>query len=95
MALAAAAAFATGGEYWVYVGAGLFIFSALLDRADGVLARLTGRFSKMGHRLDLIADFGADALTFIAMGIGARAGWLGWLAPVLGAISAIGVGALF
>lgn len=95
MALAAAAAFAAGRDYLIYVGSGLFVLSALLDRADGELARYTGRFSKMGHRLDLIADFGADALLFMAMGIGAQTGWLGWTAPVLGVVSALGIAALF
>jgi archaetidylinositol phosphate synthase len=93
--VAAALSFATGSAGWISVGAVLFTISALLDRADGELARLTRRFSRLGHRLDLIADFGGDALIFIAMGIGARHGWLGWATPGLGITAAIGVGLMF
>ena len=34
-ALAASACLAVGPEFWRFVGAGLFLASALLDRADG------------------------------------------------------------
>ena len=71
------------------------MMSAVLDRVDGDLARLTGRLSRMGHRLDLVADCGGDALLFLAMGLGARHGGLGWGAVVLGVGAAIGVGLLF
>jgi archaetidylinositol phosphate synthase len=93
--LGAALAFAAGTTGWIAVGAGLFAVSALLDRADGELARLTRRFSRLGHVLDLVADFGADALAFIAMGYGARHGWLGHWALWLGASAAMGVAVLF
>jgi archaetidylinositol phosphate synthase len=76
-------------------GAALFTLSALLDRADGELARLTRRYSKLGHRLDLVADFGADALTFLAMGMGARASFLGHWAIILGTSAAGGCAMLF
>jgi hypothetical protein len=93
--LAAAAAFARGGSGWVDLGAAVFLVSALLDRADGELARQTQIFSRHGHRYDLIADWSAGALAFIGLGIGARAGGLGWAAPVLGVLAAVGVTALF
>ncbi len=93
--LGAAMAFATGVTGWIALGAGLFTVSALLDRADGELARLTRRFSRLGHVLDLVADCGADVLAFLAMGYGARHGWLGHWAPVLGLSAAFGVAALF
>lgn len=44
--LAAAAAFAQGGEGWRQVGAGLFLVSLFLDRADGELARASGKSSR-------------------------------------------------
>ena len=56
-ALAAAAAFARGTPAAIWAGSGLFTVSAVLDRADGELARLTGRFSGLGHKLDLISEF--------------------------------------
>lgn len=76
-------------------GAGVFLVSALLDRADGELARQTGRFSRHGHRYDLLADWSAGAMTFIGLGVGARGGALGALAPVLGVLAAASVTTLF
>ena len=93
--LAAAAAFAQGSREWVALGAGVFLVSTLLDRADGILARLSGHMSRLGHRLDLIADCSANALAFCGLGWGARAGWLQGRAPVLGALAAVGVVTLF
>lgn len=94
-ALAAAAAFSAGSAPWVWVGSGLFFVSALLDRADGELARQTGRFSKWGHALDLAADCSADAITMLAIGAGASQSWLGWWAPVLGVSGAVSTAAIF
>jgi archaetidylinositol phosphate synthase len=94
-AVVAAAAFARGGQHWVWIGAAVFLLSAFLDRADGELARQTKRFSQHGHRYDLIADWSAGAMTFVGLGIGAREGWLGAAAPVLGALAAAGVSVLF
>ena len=54
--LGAVAGFATGAVPWVQIGAVAFLVSMLFDRADGDLARVTGRTSPMGHKLDLIAD---------------------------------------
>ena len=93
--LAAAAAFAQGSQGWVALGAGIFLVSSLLDRADGVLARLSGHMSKLGHRLDLIADCTANALAFCGLGWGARTGWLQGWGPLLGVLAAVGVVTLF
>jgi archaetidylinositol phosphate synthase len=93
-ALAAAAAFACGGG-WVAVGAGVFTLSALLDRADGELARQTRRFSRHGHRYDLVADCAAGVMAFIGLGVGAIGGPLGPAALALGLAAAAGVTALF
>ncbi len=94
-ALAAAAAFSVGSAPWVWAGSGLFVVSALLDRADGELARQTGRFSRWGHVLDLAADCSADAVTMLAIGVGASRSWLGWGAPVLGLSGAVSTAAIF
>ncbi len=93
--LAAAAAFSAGSVQAIRLGSVLFVVSALLDRADGELARQTGRFSKSGHVLDLTADCSADALLLLAVGVGATDTWLGWWAPALGGLGAISTAVLF
>ncbi len=90
--VAAAVAFARGD---ILPGSLIFLVSALLDRADGELARQTQLFSQHGHRYDLWADWSAGALTFIGLGIGALDSPLGLAAPVLGVLSAIGTTALY
>ena len=81
--LAAAGALAVGSEEWRVAGALLFILSFLLDRADGELARLSGKFSKVGHRFDLVADSTSNVLIFIGLGIGLREGPVGaWAVPM-------------
>lgn len=94
-ALAAAAAFAQGQESWTNIGAGVFVISALLDRADGELARQTRRSSPGGHRYDLIADCSAGVVAFIGLGIGAAAGPLGPLAVALGVLAGAGIAGIF
>lgn len=69
--------------------------SAVLDRADGELARITRRFSRLGHRLDLISDASSNVLVFLAMGIGARRGRLRGRGPVLGIFAAASTAVLF
>src|SRR5215469_310170 len=65
-----------GGVFWT--------ISALLDRADGELARLSNSTSAMGHRFDMLADTGVNTAMFIAVGIGLREGALGYWAIILG-----------
>jgi archaetidylinositol phosphate synthase len=84
--LAAAAAFAQGGG-WAHVGAALFVLSALLDHADGELARMTGRTTPLGHVYDRIADLVVKVSVFAGMGFGLRHGWLGGWAGVLGLVA--------
>ncbi len=55
-------------------GAGLFLLSALPDRADGELARRSRRFSRIGRHLDLAADCIAAMSIFIGLGIGIGSG---------------------
>jgi phosphatidylglycerophosphate synthase len=47
----------------------VFLLSALLDRADGELARQTRRVSQHGDRYNLLADWGAGAITFVGLGV--------------------------
>ena len=94
-ALAASVAFSGGSVQAIRIGSGLFVVSALLDRADGELARQTGRFSRWGHGLDLAGDCSADALVILAIGVGAAHSWLGGWALVLGLSGAISTVLLF
>ena len=71
--LLAAVAFAQGEEFWVDVGAGIFLVSAFLDRADGA----------------------AGSMAFVALGLGATDGPLGFLAAILGLSAGGGIAALF
>lgn len=71
--LGSAGCFAAGPG-WMGTGAGLFLVSMLLDRADGELARRTGRFSRIGPRFDLVSDCVSIMAAFIGLGIGATAG---------------------
>jgi archaetidylinositol phosphate synthase len=92
--LAASVIFARGTYGWLVVGGTVFLFSMLLDRADGELARQTGQMSLAGHRYDLAADGIASVVAFIGLGIGlAHTGgpsdfWFG-------ALAGLGIGALF
>ena len=82
--LAACGALALGtadGRFW---GGMLWLVSALLDRADGELARLGNMMSEAGHRYDYVVDTAVTALFFVAIGAGARDTWLGAWAPPLG-----------
>jgi hypothetical protein len=91
--LAAAAAFAAGGP-WPAIGGAVFVLSMLLDRADGELARQTGRSSRFGHWYDIVGDCLCNMLALFGIGIGL---WdtLGALGPLLGAVAGAGVGVMF
>lgn len=92
--LSAAAALAHGDDAWRAWGAGIFLLGMLLDRADGELARLSGRFSSSGHIYDLISDALCNALTFFGLGIGLRAGLFGAWAPVMGLAAGLAIAAI-
>ena len=79
--LAAAATFAAGPGHVMDAGAGLFLVSTLLDRADGDLARRLGRVSAYGRLLDLWSDGAVTIACFLGLGWG--------LAPAMGAIGAV------
>lgn len=92
--IAAALAFARGGVLWPAIGGGIFVFSMLLDRADGELARQTGQASPAGYWYDIISDGTSNAIAMFGIGIGLAA-TLGAIGPLLGAIAGIGIGVLF
>ena len=96
--LGAAAGFASGAGGWAGgwagVGAGLFVVSMALDRADGELARLSGKTSPLGHKFDLVTDALCNALAFVGLGLGLQPGALGGLAPALGLLAGCAVAAV-
>jgi archaetidylinositol phosphate synthase len=71
--LAAAAAFVPGTYAWSNVAALLLVLSNFLDHADGELARISGKISRIGHLYDIASDAAVTILTFIAMGVGVAA----------------------
>ncbi|MFC7475034.1 CDP-alcohol phosphatidyltransferase family protein [Dankookia sp. GCM10030260] len=90
----AAGAFAVGGGVWPAIGGAIFVFSMLLDRADGELARQTGQSSPFGYRYDIASDCAANVVAMVGIGIGLH-DTLGLAGPVLGAVAGAGIGALF
>jgi len=89
--LVAAACYATTDTAWHFTGSAAFLFSMLLDRADGELARLSGKFSRHGHQYDLIVDALSNGLAFFAIGFGVRNGALGNLSIALGTLAFVSV----
>lgn len=92
--LSASAACMAGGRTWIGIGGVLFLISMLLDRADGTLARLSGKKSSFGHRYDLVSDAVCNAIIFIGLGIGLRDGPLGGWSVLLGVSAGLAVGAV-
>jgi phosphatidylglycerophosphate synthase len=93
--LGAAVICALGPDTWQHIGAGVFLLSVLMDRADGELARLSGKISEQGHRYDLIADTVCNAAIFLGIGIGLRHDWLGAWSILLGLVAGLAISAIF
>jgi len=89
--VAACACFAIGERSWDIWGGWLWLFSAFMDRADGELARVSGKISPGGHKYDMICDIAVTSLFFLGAGIGLRHGDLGEWAILMGALGAAGV----
>ncbi len=86
--------FAVGGAPWSYWGAALFLLSILFDRADGELARISGKSSAWGHTYDLVTDTICNALVFIGIGIGLHSSVFGWWAVPMGFVASAAVVAI-
>jgi phosphatidylglycerophosphate synthase len=89
--LVAGAAFAMGDMTWTYWGSAFFVLAVLLDRADGDLARMTGRTSPWGHTYDLVSDAFCNAWAFVGIGIGLHGGVLGSWAIPLGVLAGLAI----
>ena len=91
----AAALLASAHAEWAIAGCVMFLLSMLLDRADGELARLTGRTTPGGHRFDLWADAISDTLIVLAIGFSQRNGYFGSWAIAMGLLAATCVIVIF
>lgn len=92
--IAAAVALGLDAGTWQAIGAGIFLLSMLLDRADGELARSTGQTSPAGHRYDLFSDCFSNIIAFVGIGVGQMA-HLGATGPILGTVAGLAIGAIF
>ena len=86
--LVACAAFALkinliGGIFW--------LISTFLDRADGELARVSGKTSEWGHKFDYYSDTIVTALFFIAIGINLQDNLPSYWSVFMGFSAAVGV----
>lgn len=91
----AAAFFAVGAPPWQHYGAAVFVLSMLLDRADGELARLSGKTSEWGHAYDLISDAVSYSFVFIGIGIGLRDSIFGLWSIPMGFVAGVSVALVF
>jgi phosphatidylglycerophosphate synthase len=92
--LSASVACMVGGQTWLGIGGALFVVAHLLDRADGIFARLSGKTSRFGHRYDLVSDAISNAIIFVGIGVGLRDGPLGWWTALLGVVAGLAVVAI-
>ena len=58
-------AFGVGNYFWSAWGGAIFFISAMLDRADGELARVADRATPGGHWYDLACDMIVNVLVFL------------------------------
>ena len=93
--IAAAVAFAMGDYFWTVWGGVLFAVSALLDRADGELAKLSGKSSNWGHWYDLYCDAVVNVVLFFGIGIGLTESALGHWAWKMGLLSGLSIALTF
>jgi phosphatidylglycerophosphate synthase len=93
--LAAAAGYASGSPRGMGWGAVLYVLSAILDHADGELARLTGTCSAAGQTFDRVADLLVRFALFTGMGIGLSQSPLGPMAVGFGLAAGVAFVVIF
>ena len=69
---------------WLWRAGWLWLASALLDRADGELARIGNMSTPGGHRYDYLVDNAVNSAFFVALGLGLRESPWGGAAVALG-----------
>jgi len=92
--LAGALLLAKGGTamHW---GALLFMVSALLDHADGELARMTGQTSRFGQIFDILTGGIVHVALFCGIGYGLRDSPLNSWALPMGIVAGLAVAVIF
>jgi archaetidylinositol phosphate synthase len=70
-------------------GAALFMLARFVDHADGELARLTGRSSRLGYYYDYVAGALSSVALFTGIGVGYAGGPLGDWALALGLAASV------
>jgi archaetidylinositol phosphate synthase len=93
--LVAAVCFSVGETVWNVMGALTFIISMVLDRADGELARLSGKSSRFGAIYDLVTDAICNAALFIGLGVAAMNAGLGLWGIAMGVVAGISISIIF
>jgi len=96
--LAGAFVLARGTYAAMNVGALLIVLSNFLDHADGELARMSGKGSRLGHWYDLASDALVTILLFSGMGLGAGVTHpriFGFSPLALGIVAGIAVALIF
>ena len=89
--LAASSLIASSSKIGMDIGAGLFVLSVILDRADGDFARQTNQQTPEGHRYDLISDGVCNTTIFLALGFALRESSYGQLALIMGLMAGLAV----
>jgi len=98
LGVAAGFLFARGQTRAAGWGAALFMLARFVDHADGELARLTGRTSRIGYYYDYVAGALSSVALFAGIGVGYAGGPLGgWmlalgLAASVAALAGMGFG---
>jgi len=93
--LSAAALYATGTPALLNLAAGVWVASAVLDHADGELARMAGKSTAWGAAYDRASDLLVRLALFTGIGVGLRDGSLGLAAPLCGLTAGIAFVAIF
>ncbi len=91
LALGAGLLFARGDRAAALWGAVLFALARFIDHADGELARLTGRSSRLGYYFDFAVGGISTAALFVGIGVGLGGAGITWpvLLGALGAATAL------
>jgi phosphatidylglycerophosphate synthase len=85
--LLASAMLLPGTALWTWWAGWMWLLSALLDRADGELARVGNMSSLEGQAWDYKVDLIVNPVFFVAIGVGLRDSILGGYAIPLGIIA--------
>jgi phosphatidylglycerophosphate synthase len=85
--IAACAMFASGMRELEIWGGWMWLLSAFLDRADGELARVSGKTSQAGHRFDYFCDATVTSAFFVGIGLGLIHGTWGVWSAAMGLVA--------